>query len=90
MASTSATATRATDCPLTITNSIAIGNGGATFKWGPNENPAVFTNNVAIANCARMSAPIEGQPAAFNAHLSDFCRAGDAISFNFRQGVEPS
>ncbi len=74
------------NCPLTITNSIAIGNGGATFKWGPNENPAVFTNNVAIANCARMSAPIEGQPAAFNAHLSDFCRAGDAISFNFRQG----
>ncbi len=57
-----------TGCPLTITNSIAIGNGGATFKWGGNENPAVFTNNVAIANCARMSEPIAGQPASFNAH----------------------
>ncbi len=75
-----------TGCPLTITNSIAIGNGGATFKWGGNENPAVFTNNVAIANCARMSEPIAGQPTSFNAHLADFCRAEDALPFNFRQG----
>jgi hypothetical protein len=75
-----------TACPLTITNSIAYGNSGATFKWGPNENPAVFINNVAIANCMRMSAPIAGQPSGFNAHLGDFCRSGDAVSFNFRQG----
>jgi hypothetical protein len=74
-----------TDCPLTITNSIAYANGGATFKWGPNENPAVFINNVAIANCMRMSAPIAGQPKTFNTHLGDFCRAGDALPFNFRQ-----
>jgi hypothetical protein len=79
-------ADKGTNCPMTIQNSIAYGNGGATFKWGPNENPAIFINNVAIANCMRMSAPISGQPATYNAHLGDFCRAGDAISFNFRQG----
>lgn len=75
-----------TGCPLTITNSTAQANGGAAFKWGPNENPAIFLNNVVIANCMRMSAPIAGQPATYNAHLSDFCRALDAVPFNFRQG----
>jgi hypothetical protein len=75
-----------TGCPLKITNSYAIGNGGATFKWGGNENPAVFTNNIAIANCMRMSAPIAGAAANYNAHLGDFCRALDALPFDFRQG----
>jgi hypothetical protein len=77
---------KGTDCPLTITNSIAYGNGGGTFKWGPNENPAIFTNNIAIGNCMRMSAPIPGQPSTYNAHLGDFCRAEDALPFDFRQG----
>jgi hypothetical protein len=73
-------------CSLTITNSIGYGNSGAAFKWGPNENPAVFTNNIVLANCMRLSAPIAGTEPAFNAHLSDFCRANDALPFNFRQG----
>jgi len=33
-----------------------------------------------------MSAPLVGQPGSYNAHLGDFCRADDAIPFNFRQG----
>ncbi len=73
-------------CSMKITNSTAYGNNGGTFKWGPNENPAILINNVVIANCARMSAPIQGAAPAYNAHLGDFCRAGDAVSFNFRQG----
>jgi hypothetical protein len=73
-------------CSMTVTNSTAYGNNGQPFKWGPNENPAVFTNNIVVANCMRMSQPIAGQPGAYNAHLEDFCRAGDALSFNFRQG----
>jgi len=73
-------------CSLKITNSAAYGNSGGAFKWGPNENPAVVENNTVIANCMRMSAPIAGAAAAYNAHLGDFCRAGDALSFNFRQG----
>jgi hypothetical protein len=73
-------------CSMTITNSTAYGNGGGTFKWGPNENPATLMNNTVIANCMRMSAPIQGAAPAYNAHLGDFCRAGDAVSFNFRQG----
>jgi hypothetical protein len=44
-------------------------------------------NNVAIGNCMRMSKPIPGVPAAYNAHLGDFCRAYDAVSFDFRQGA---
>lgn len=73
-------------CSLKITNSTAYGNNGGQFKWGPNENPAVFENNTVVANCLRLSAPIAGAAPAYNAHLSDFCRAYDAISFDFRQG----
>jgi hypothetical protein len=73
-------------CTLTITNSIAYGNSGGQFKWGPNENPAVFINNVLVANCTRLSQPMDGVPATYNKHLEDFCRAEDALSFNFRQG----
>lgn len=73
-------------CPMTIDRSQAYANSGGQFKWGPNENPVIFTNNLVLANCLRMSAPIEGAPNGFNAHLGDFCRAGDAVAFNFRQG----
>ncbi|HEV2619782.1 MAG TPA: hypothetical protein VGU23_07575, partial [Acidobacteriaceae bacterium] len=73
-------------CSMKVTNSTAYGNNGQPFKWGPNENPAIFTNNTVVANCLRMSKPVPGQPANFNAHLTDYCRAHDAISFNFRQG----
>lgn len=73
-------------CSATIMDSEAIGNNGQTFKWGPNENPVVFENNLALANCLRMSVPMPGAPSTYNANLSDFCRAGDNMSFNFRQG----
>jgi hypothetical protein len=39
-----------------------------------------------MANCLRMSLPMSGAPSTYNAHLSDFCRAEDNMSFNFRQG----
>jgi hypothetical protein len=73
-------------CSLSVNDSQAIGNNGQTFKWGPNENPVVFTNNFALANCLRLSLPMNGAPSSYNAHLSDFCRASDNMSFNFRQG----
>jgi Putative Ig domain len=75
-----------TNCPLTIVNSTAYANNGGTFKLGPNENPSVFENNLVLANCLRMSQPISGTPSTYNTNLSDFCRANDAMSFNFRQG----
>lgn len=71
---------------LRITNSLSYGNGGGQFKWGPNFTSVLFANNLVLGNCMRMSAPIPGAPSTFNAHLADFCRAEDAISFNFRQG----
>ncbi len=71
---------------LRITNSLSYGNGGGAFKWGPNFTNVVFENNLAVTNCMRMHAPIEGTPSSFNAHLADFCRAYDGVSFNFRQG----
>ena len=71
---------------LNITNSIAYGNSGGTFKWGASFTAATFINNVAIANCLRLSAPMPGTPSNYNANLSDFCRAQDALPFNFRQG----
>jgi hypothetical protein len=72
-------------CSMTVANSTAYGNNGQPFKWGPNEDPAVFTNNIVVANCLRMSQPIAGLPSTYNIHLGDFCRAQDALSFNFRQ-----
>jgi Putative Ig domain len=71
---------------LSITNSTSYGNSGGQFKWGGNFTTATFENNIALANCLRMSAPMNGAPSTYNANLSDFCRAQDAISFNFRQG----
>lgn len=71
---------------LHITNSSSYGNNGGQFKWGPNFTSVVFANNLIVGNCLRLSQPVAGTPAGFNAHLGDFCRAEDAISFNFRQG----
>jgi hypothetical protein len=39
-----------------------------------------FTNNVAVGNCLRLSAPMTGQPSTYNANLKDFCRALDTIT----------
>ncbi len=71
---------------LTITNSTFVGNGGGALKWGANFLTATVTNNLVMSNCSRMSAPMTGAPSTYNANLSDFCRAGDANSYNFRQG----
>jgi hypothetical protein len=74
------------NCSMSITNSTAYGNNGQQFKWGPNDNPMVFTNNLVIGNCFRLSAPMRGLPDAYNANLRDYCRAEDAITFHLRQG----
>lgn len=71
---------------LSMTNSLAYGNMGGQVKWGANFQNAVFENNQVVANCFRMSAPLKGAPKTFNLHLSNFCRANDAIAFNFRDG----
>ena len=71
---------------LSITNSLSYGNNGGQFKWGSNFANAVFVNNVAVGNCMRLSQPVPGAPAALSAHLGDYCRANDAVSFDFRQG----
>ena len=69
-----------------LTNSLSYANNGGQFKWGPNFTSVNFANNIAVGNCLRMSQPIPGTPSSFNAHLGDYCRALDAVSFNFRQG----
>jgi hypothetical protein len=74
------------NCSLSITNSTAYGNNGAQFKWGANDNPAVFRNNTVLGNCRRMSAFMADQPPSYNRNLSDFCRAQDAMAFNLQPG----
>ncbi|HWB32277.1 MAG TPA: putative Ig domain-containing protein [Acidobacteriaceae bacterium] len=74
------------NCKVVITNSIAIGNSGGTFKTGANATTYIFENNLALANCLRLSQPISGASSYYNANLADYCRAGDNMSFNFRQG----
>lgn len=71
---------------LSVTNSVFYGNNGAALKWGPNLQSATVTDNLILANCNRLAAPMPGAPSNYNANLHDFCRAGDAVPFDFRQG----
>ncbi len=68
---------------LNISNSLFYGNNGGEYKWGANFTTATVINNLAVSNCYRMSAPMAGTPDTYNANLGDFCRAQDAVSFNF-------
>jgi hypothetical protein len=64
---------------LTITNSVAIGNMGANWKWGGGDdrvNTTNFRHNLTVNNCTRMSQPMEGVPSTYNQYLSAYCRAG--------------
>ena len=64
---------------LTITNSVAIGNMGANWKWGGSDgypNTTLFENNLTVNNCSRMSQPMTGVPSTYNMYLTGFCRAG--------------
>ena len=70
------------NCSMSITDSMAYGNNGQQFKWGPNDNPMVFTNNIVVGNCFRLSAPMPGVPKSYNANLGDYCRADDTITFS--------
>ncbi|MCU1253041.1 MAG: peptidase gametolysin [Edaphobacter sp.] len=71
---------------LAVTNSTFYGNGGGQLKWGYNFASARITGNTFIGNCLRMSAPLAGNAAGYNANLGDFCRAGSTLSWNYRDG----
>ncbi len=71
---------------LSVTNSTSESNLGQSYKWGQNFQTVTFVNNVALENCLRMASPIPGAPTTFNANLRDFCRAQDALRFNFLNG----
>ena len=66
---------------LSVTNSASYGNMGGQYKWGPAFSSVTVENNLAMANCFRMQQQMTGVPSTYNQYLSDFCRAGDAISF---------
>jgi hypothetical protein len=74
-------------CTLNLTNSTSYANGGAQLKWSQGFTTANVLNNVAIANCTRMTFPISGAPSTLSANLAqgDMCRAGDAVSFDIRE-----
>jgi hypothetical protein len=69
-----------------VTNSQFYGNNGGQYKWGYNFSSTIFQNNVVDGNCNRMSVALAGAPSTYNANLSDFCRAGSTMSWNFRDG----
>jgi hypothetical protein len=66
---------------LSITNSEAIGNMGQSWKWGggPIPTTVMFSNNLTVANCMRLSQPFPGAPANYNQYLSNFCRAAGNV-----------
>jgi Putative Ig domain len=75
---------------LSVTNSSFVGNMGQQGKWGMEPNSAtVFTNNLFVGNCNRMSQQLPGAAQNFNtstglngSYLSNFCRAaGDVFDY---------
>ena len=76
---------------LTITNSTWIGNMGAQWKWGMQQNSTtVATNNMVLGNCQAMGAQIPGAAQNFaqttglnGSYLGDFCRAGPVAATFF-------
>ncbi len=60
---------------MTVTRTLAYANMGQQIKVGGARGQAI--NNVIVGNCRAMSIPVKGAPQDYNAHLSDFCRAGD-------------
>jgi hypothetical protein len=74
---------------LSITNSVAIGNMGQSWKWGGYTSPnnTTFTNNLTVGNCMRMSQPMPGAPSTYNMYLSGFCRAaGNVVASDIPAG----
>ena len=71
---------------LSVTDSASYGNNGGALKWAGFQNVNV-ENNLLVGNCLRMSEPIPGIPSTYNAHLADYCRSGDALSFDFNNNA---
>jgi hypothetical protein len=72
---------------LSVTNSMFVGNMGQQGKWGMQPNSStVFTNNVFVGNCNRMSQQLPGAAQNFSinsglpgSYLSNFCRAAGTV-----------
>ena len=81
---------------LRITNSVAMGNMGAQWKWAGNINSTIlFQNNLTVTNCIRMAETVPGAAQNFNqstglagSYLSNFCRAGGAGFANVERAGE--
>lgn len=71
---------------MSVINSEFYGNSGGQFKWGYNFTHVLFQNNKVTGNCLAMSVPLVGTPSTYNTNLSDFCRAGSTMSWNYRDG----
>ncbi len=67
---------------LSITNSQAYGNIGASFKMGP-ATTVQLINNQSVQNCQRMSVPVGDQPPASIVGGANYCRGNDWLGFNF-------
>jgi hypothetical protein len=69
---------------VTITNSLAEGNMGQTFKLGGSSSTAI--NDISISDCARLQSAFSPNPSGYNSQLSDFCRANDEWAFQVIDG----
>ena len=72
---------------LSVTNSSFVGNMGQQGKWGMEPNSAtVFSNNLFVGNCNRMSEQLPGAAQNFalssglnGSYLGNFCRAAGTV-----------
>ncbi len=60
---------------MTVTRTLAYGNMGQQIKVGG--AAGTLQDSVVVGDCNAMAGAIPGTPAGYNAHLSDFCRAGN-------------
>ena len=70
---------------IVVTNSDSYGNMGQQYKLGAMQN-VTFYNNLDVADCNRMSAPIAGAPSNYNEYLTLFCRAFDNFAISLKPG----
>lgn len=67
---------------ISITNSQAYGNIGASYKIGPADT-AILENNFGNNNCQRLSVPVGDQPAGSIIAGASYCRGNDWNPMSF-------
>lgn len=71
---------------ISITNSQAYGNIGASYKIGPSDYVELI-NNQSVQNCQRLSVPVGDEPPTAIVPGATYCRGNDWVGMSFAAGI---